>query len=161
MSMPAETPAAPPRSLKSAVIEPLTSYFKRPDAIVCALFLIFYKFGDNLASSMWIPFMVDKGITRVEIGLLNKPLGTISVLAGVALGGAAIPRIGLGRALWIFGVVQALSSGFYGVSALADGARLASRHLRSRPKPAGGRARQAARRPTHRAGSSPRKRRVR
>ncbi|MBK7864027.1 MAG: MFS transporter [Archangiaceae bacterium] len=122
---PAEKPAVAPRSLMSAVVEPLTSYFSRPGAIVVALFLIFYKFGDNLSSSMWIPFMVDKGITRVEIGLLNKTLGTVSVLAGVAIGGAAVPKIGLGRALWIFGVVQGLSSAFYGVAALADGARWA------------------------------------
>lgn len=122
---PAEKPAAAPRSLGSAVVDPLVSYFKRPNAIVVALFLIFYKFGDNLASSMWIPFMVDKGITRVEIGLLNKTIGTVAVLVGVGIGGAAVPKIGLGRALWIFGVVQGLSSAFYGLASLVDGARWA------------------------------------
>jgi PAT family beta-lactamase induction signal transducer AmpG len=122
---PAERPSSPPRTLASAVVDPLISYFKRPDAITAALFLIFYKLGDNLSSSMWIPFMVDKGITRVEIGLLNKTLGTAAVLLGVTLGGAAVPKVGLGRALWIFGLVQAVSSALYGVAALTDGARWA------------------------------------
>lgn len=122
---PAKKPAAPPRSLRSAVVDPLVSFFKRPGAIWVALFLVFYKFGDNLSSSMWIPFMVDKGITNVEIGALNKTLGTLSVFAGVAIGGAAVPKLGLGRALWIFGFVQALSSAFYGVAALTGGERWA------------------------------------
>src|SRR5207249_3813617 len=120
-----ERPAAPPRSLGSAVVEPLTSYFRRPDAVVVALFLVFYKFGDNLSSSMWIPYLVDAGITRVEIGLLNKTLGTAAVILGVTLGGALVPKLGLGRSLWIFGAVQAASSGLYGLASLVHGARWA------------------------------------
>jgi MFS transporter, PAT family, beta-lactamase induction signal transducer AmpG len=122
---PAEVPAAAPRSLGKAVVEPFTSYFKRPGAVLVALFLVFYKFGDNLSASMWVPFMIDHGITRAELGLLTKTLGVASAIAGVTLGGALIPRLGLGRALWLFGLAQGLSSALYGLAALVNGARWA------------------------------------
>lgn len=120
---PAERPAEAPRSLAKAVIEPLSSFFRRPGALWLAAFLFFYKFGDNLSSSMWIPFLVDHGITRAEIGILSKTLGSAAVIAGATAGGALIPRLGLGRALWIFGVVQGLSSGFYALASYFDGER--------------------------------------
>ncbi|MBL8956672.1 MAG: MFS transporter, partial [Myxococcaceae bacterium] len=120
---PAERPADPPRSLGKAVVEPLANFFGRPGALWLAAFLFFYKFGDNLSSSMWIPFLVDKGITRAEIGILSKTLGSAAVVIGATAGGALIPRLGLGRSLWIFGVVQGLSSGFYALASYAGGAR--------------------------------------
>ncbi len=120
---PAERPAEAPRSLGKAVIEPLSNFFSRPGAVWLAFFLFFYKFGDNLSSSMWIPFLVDHGITRAEIGILSKTLGSAAVVIGATAGGALIPKLGLGRSLWIFGVVQGLSSGFYALASAFDGAR--------------------------------------
>jgi len=113
-----ETPAPPPRSLRSAVWEPLAGYFRRPDAWPLAAFLVLYKFGDNLALSMVNPFLKDLCFGNAEIGLAVKSIGTVAVIAGAAGGGLLTARLGLGRALWIFGILQAAGSALYGVVAL-------------------------------------------
>ena len=112
-----EQPAAPPRSLASAVWQPLASYFRRPDAVVLALFLILYKFGDNLGLSMVNPFLKDLCFSNAEIGLAAKTIGTTSTIAGAGLGAVAMTRMGLGRALWVFGVAQAGGIVLYSLAA--------------------------------------------
>ena len=61
-----DRPAEPPRSLGRAVVEPLRSYFARPDAIGIALFLVFYKFGDNMGGTMVNPFLKDLCFSNAE-----------------------------------------------------------------------------------------------
>jgi MFS transporter, PAT family, beta-lactamase induction signal transducer AmpG len=102
-----DQPAAPPRSLASAVWEPLVTYFRRRNAVVVALFLVFYKFGDNLGLSMVNPFLKDLCYSNAEIGLSVKTIGTIATIGGAGLGAALMTRMGLGRALWAFGLAQA------------------------------------------------------
>ena len=112
-----ERPAAPPRSLLSAVWEPLVTWFRRPDALVVALFLVLYKFGDNLGLSMVNPFLKDLCFSNAEIGLAVKTIGTVAVILGSGLGAALMTRMGLGRALWIFGLAQAAGSLLYALVA--------------------------------------------
>jgi MFS transporter, PAT family, beta-lactamase induction signal transducer AmpG len=113
-----EAPAAPPRSLRSAVWEPLAGYFRRPGAWTVAAFLALYKFGDNLALSMVNPFLKDLCFSNAEIGLAVKSIGTAATIAGAAGGGLLTARLGLGRALWAFGFAQAAGSALYGAVAL-------------------------------------------
>jgi len=113
-----ESPSPPPRSLRSAVWEPLASYFRRPDAWPLAAFLALYKFGDNLALSMVNPFLKDLCFSNAEIGLAVKSIGTAAVIAGAAGGGLLTARLGLGRALWVFGALQAGGSALYGAVVL-------------------------------------------
>ena len=109
-------PAAP-ASLAVAVFEPLRSYFARPRALTVALFLVFYKFGDNLGLSMVNPFLKDLCFSNAEIGLAVKTIGTVSVIAGAGAGAALMTRMGLGRALWVFGLAQAAGSLLYAAAA--------------------------------------------
>ena len=122
---PPEQPAIAPRTLGSAVVEPLVSYFKRPEALWFAAFLVLYKFGDNLSASVWIQFLVDHQIPRVEIGLLNKTLGMAMAVGGAVLGGWLTTRLGLGRALWMFGAIQGASSALFGLASVVGAARWA------------------------------------
>ncbi|HET6922905.1 MAG TPA: MFS transporter [Anaeromyxobacteraceae bacterium] len=112
-----EHPAAPPRSLASAVWEPLAGYFRRPDAAAIAAFLVLYKFGDNLGLSMVNPFLKDLCFSNAEIGLAAKTIGTFSTVAGAGMGAALMTRMGLGRALWVFGLAQAASMLLYTLAA--------------------------------------------
>jgi PAT family beta-lactamase induction signal transducer AmpG len=112
-----EQPAAPPRSLGSAVWEPFQSYFRRRDAVAIALFLVLYKFGDNLGLSMVNPFLKDLCFSNAEIGLAVKTIGTFSTVAGAGMGAALMTRMGLGRALWLFGLAQAASMLLYSLAA--------------------------------------------
>ncbi len=112
-----ERPAAPPRSLLSAVWEPLATWFRRPDALALAAFLVLYKFGDNLGLSMVNPFLKDLCFSNAEIGLAVKSIGTAAIIAGSGLGAALMTRMGLGRALWVFGVAQAAGNLLYALVA--------------------------------------------
>jgi PAT family beta-lactamase induction signal transducer AmpG len=114
---PPARPAPPPRSLGAAVWEPLSSYFTRENAILAGLFLVFYKFGDNIAGSMINALVKDLCFTNKEIGLIQKTIGTIATIAGAGVGAALMTRMGLGRALWIFGILQAAGNLLYAVAA--------------------------------------------
>ena len=114
-----DRPSEPPRSLAKAVVDPLRSYFARPDAIGIALFLIFYKFGDNMGGTMVNPFLKDLCFSNAEAGAALKTIGTVATISGSLLGGLLLSRIGLGRALWGFGVLQAAANVVYSVAALS------------------------------------------
>ena len=112
-----ERPAAPPRTLAAAVWEPLLAYFRRPNAAVLALFLVFYKFGDNLGGTMVNPFLKDLCFRNVEIGLVLKTVGTAATIGGAGVGAALMTRLGLGRSLWVFGILQASGNALYALAA--------------------------------------------
>jgi len=109
--------AAAPRTFQEAVVEPFRNFFGRPRSLVVALFLVFYKFGDNLGGSMVNPFLKDLCFTNAEIGLMVKTIGTAATIAGAGAGAALMTRLGIGRALWVFGVAQAAGNLLYGVAA--------------------------------------------
>jgi len=117
-------PAPAPRSLLSAVVEPIRTYFQRENAIAIALFMVFYKFGDSLGGTMVNPFFKDLCFSNAEAGAALKTIGTVATIGGAALGAIAMTRIGLGRALWIFGVLQAVANLLYGVAASSRGVPL-------------------------------------
>ena len=119
-----ERPAAPPRSLASAVVEPFRTFFRRPDAIAIALFLFFYKFGDNMGGTMVNPFLKDLCFSNAEAGAAIKTIGIFATIGGSLLGGALVVRLGLGRALWIYGALQAGANLLYSGAAVARHAPL-------------------------------------
>lgn len=110
----------PPRSLREATVGPLRSLFeggKWRDALVLFGFLFLYKLGDNLATTLATPFYLDLGFTLTEIGTLVKAVALSSMVCGSLIGGLLMARIGINRALWIFGGIQMVSIlGFAGLS---------------------------------------------
>jgi PAT family beta-lactamase induction signal transducer AmpG len=112
-----ERPTAPPRTLGSAIVDPILHYFRRPDAIAVALFLVFYKFGDNMGGTMVNYFLKDLCFSNTEAGAAIKVIGTFASIGGSLLGAAVMMRIGLGRALWTFGLLQAGANLLYSVAA--------------------------------------------
>ena len=105
-----EVEEVPPESLKAAVIEPLLEYFNRRDAFWMLAFILFYKVGDTMASAMTIPFYLDVGFSKTEIGAVVKLFGFWATIAGSLIGGVTMIRMGINRALWVFGFLQALST---------------------------------------------------
>ena len=105
--------------IASAVIGPFREFMQRPGWLAILVFVVLYKFGDALAGVMANPFYVAMGFTRLEVANISKIFGVIATLAGVAGGGLLVHRVGLGRALIVCGVLQALSNLMYVVQALA------------------------------------------
>lgn len=107
-----------PKSLKEAVIEPFREYFSRQGALWILAFILFYKIGDTMASAMTIPFYMDIGFSKTEIGTVVKLFGFWATISGALAGGIFILRYGINRSLWIFGFLQAISTA--GFSLLAN-----------------------------------------
>lgn len=101
---------APPPGLRDAVVLPFQHFLAArgwSGAAAFLLFLVLFKLGDAFATSMVTPFYLGLGFTPTEIGTVAKVVGLWSTVAGATLGGALMTRIGIHRALWVFGAVQA------------------------------------------------------
>jgi MFS transporter, PAT family, beta-lactamase induction signal transducer AmpG len=107
-----EASAVPPRSLRRAVLDPLIDLFRRSGALPILGFLVLYKFGENLATALIRPFLIQKCYSPEDVGVGTATIGLIALIVGAFLGGVATDRIGLTRSLWLFGVIQ--SVGFLG-----------------------------------------------
>jgi len=97
-----------PKTLKAAVIEPFEEFRSRglKPALLILAFIFFYKLGDSMATALATPFYLDMGFSKTEIGLIAKNAGLWPSVIGGLLGGVWMVRLGINRALWIFGVVQ-------------------------------------------------------
>ena len=93
----------------------LNSYFAQRGAAAFLAFIVLYKLGDAFAGSLMTPFLLQAmQFSTAEIGVVNKVIGLWLTIAGALLGGALMLRLGLWRALLLFGVLQMLSNlGFW------------------------------------------------
>jgi len=112
-----EITAGTPRTMKEAVVNPLVDYFSRENAIWILIFILLYKIGDTMASAITTPFYLEIGFTKTDIGAVVKFFGTGATLAGAFLGGIILLKLGINRSLWIFGVLQALSTAGFAILA--------------------------------------------
>jgi MFS transporter, PAT family, beta-lactamase induction signal transducer AmpG len=107
-----EAAVLPPRSLRRAVLDPLIELFRRSGALPILGFLVLYKFGENLATALTRPFLIQKCYSPEDVGVGTATIGLVALIVGAFLGGLATDRIGLTRSLWLFGAIQ--SVGFLG-----------------------------------------------
>jgi MFS transporter, PAT family, beta-lactamase induction signal transducer AmpG len=108
--------------LGRAVAAPFFDLFARNGAVLLVAigaFIVLYKFGDALAGSMSNPLYVALGFTKIEVATISKVYGVAATLAGVALGGIVVARLGVFRALLICGGLQALSNLMYALQVWA------------------------------------------
>jgi MFS transporter, PAT family, beta-lactamase induction signal transducer AmpG len=102
--------------LGRAILAPFADLVQRNGAaglILILLFTVLYKFGEAIAGTMSNPLYVLLGFTKVEIATIAKIYGVGATLAGVALGGVLVLRLGVLRALLASGVLQMLSNLMY------------------------------------------------
>ncbi|HEY0635066.1 MAG TPA: MFS transporter, partial [Gammaproteobacteria bacterium] len=92
---------------------------QRPGIVPVILFILLFKLGDAAMGFMVKPFWVDAGFSATQIGLVSVQLSLALSIAGGIAGGWFTDRIGIFRALWILGLLQALSNlGYAGVATL-------------------------------------------
>jgi len=103
-----------PKTLERAVVEPLRDFFGRNNAWLILLLIVLYKLGDAFAMSLTTTFLIrGVGFDAGEVGVVNKTLGLIATIIGALFGGVLMQRLSLFRALFIFGVLQAISNAGY------------------------------------------------
>jgi len=98
-----------PRTLRAAVVEPFHEFINRnglKTALFILAFIFLYKLGDSMATALATPFYLDMGFSKTEIGLIAKNAGLWPSVIGGLLGGVWMFKLGINRALWVFGAVQ-------------------------------------------------------
>lgn len=95
----------------------LMEMLSRPDMPAVLLFILTYKLAETALGFMVKPFWVDAGFSAAEIGLVSVNIGIALSIAGGLFGGWATDRLGLFRALWLLGLVQALPNLVYWAAA--------------------------------------------
>lgn len=100
-----------PKTLRAAVVEPFQEFLGRgvKPALLILAFIFFYKLGDSMATALATPFYLDMGFSKTEIALIAKNAGLWPSVIGGLLGGVWMIKLGINRALWIFGAVQMLA----------------------------------------------------
>ena len=101
-----------PKTLKAAVVEPFNEFIGRngmQTALLILAFIFLYKLGDSMATALATPFYLDMGFSKTEIGLIAKNAGLWPSVIGGLLGGVWMFKLGINRALWVFGFVQMIA----------------------------------------------------
>lgn len=80
-----------------------------------------YKFGDSMVASLIGPFMRDSGLSKELIALMKGTVGSVTALAGAAIGGWFAFRAGRRAALLVCGLMQTASLAFYVAAAFGIG----------------------------------------
>jgi MFS transporter, PAT family, beta-lactamase induction signal transducer AmpG len=122
-----------PKSLRDAVVEPFHEFITRhgwQSALLILTFLFFYKLGDSMCTALATPFYMDMGFSKTQIGLIAKNAGLWPAVIGGLLGGLWMVKIGINRALWLFGVVQVVSIfGFFWLASMGFHAEITTVEL--------------------------------
>jgi PAT family beta-lactamase induction signal transducer AmpG len=101
--------AGSPRTLREACVLPFREFIGRAGwrgALLVLGFLFLYKIGDSLATALSTPFYLDMGYTKTDIGLIAKHAGLWPAVIGGLIGGLWMVKVGINKALWMFGAVQ-------------------------------------------------------
>ncbi|MAH73270.1 MAG: AmpG family muropeptide MFS transporter [Cellvibrionales bacterium TMED49] len=114
-----------PENLRRAITEPFQDFFNRHPlrtAVLILAFMLFYKLGDSMATALATPFYIDLGFTNTEIGLVAKHAALWPMIFGGIAGGIIMIKIGINRALWLFGFIQIISIlGFAVLARIGEG----------------------------------------
>jgi len=102
----------PPKNMREAVVLPFREFIARGgwgNALAILGFIFLYKLGDSMATALATKFYIDLGFSMTQIGAVAKTTGFWASIAGGIIGGVWMVKLGINRALWIFGVVQAVA----------------------------------------------------
>ena len=104
-----------------AVKTPLAEFLSRRGAALIIAFIILFRLGEALAGVMLPPYYTSLGFNRAAIAIANGPFALAATLAGAALGGWLVARLGVGRALLITALFQTAALAMYPALGLFPG----------------------------------------
>lgn len=100
-----------PRTLSEAIIDPFKQFLTRKSALILLLLILLYKLGDAFALTLMSTFLIrGVGFSLATVGSVVKIYSVAAAIFGAFLGGFLLPRFTLFRALFLFGLLQALSN---------------------------------------------------
>jgi PAT family beta-lactamase induction signal transducer AmpG len=103
---------APPKNMQEAIVLPFREFIARDgwrQALIIVAFVLLYKIGDSMATALATKFYLDIGFSTTQIGLAANATGLWASLAGGVVGGVWMIKLGINRALWVFGALQAVA----------------------------------------------------
>lgn len=111
LSLEPEEVAETPKTVTSAIVDPLREFLARRAALSLLLLIVLYKLGDAFAGTLTTAFLIrGLGFSVSEVGVINKGLGLIALLLGALLGGALMVRLRMYQSLLWFGLLQAITN---------------------------------------------------
>jgi len=99
--------------IKHAVIDPFSNFITRRGWYLILLFIVLYKFGDAFSSVMSGVLYIELGYSKNEIASVGKIFGFAAIIAGAITGGSVISRMGIYKSLFIFGILQMVSTAVF------------------------------------------------
>jgi MFS transporter, PAT family, beta-lactamase induction signal transducer AmpG len=102
---------------QTTVIGPFREFFQRRGAVLILAFVLVYKLGDAMGQGMLNPMIVELGFTDTEFVAINKVVGLWGLLIGTALGAPFLAWLGMGRALFVSGLLMMFSNATFAVLA--------------------------------------------
>ena len=100
-------------------VEALVSYFRQPGIGAILAFILLYRFGESMLTTMSSPFLLAPesegglALSTERVGLLLGTVGVVALIGGGILGGVVIARRGLRRSLWPMVVAMHAPNLFY------------------------------------------------
>ncbi len=94
----------------SAVLEPLTEFFRRRGAWLVLLFVLLHKIGDTLANLTLRLLLDDLNFSNSEIATYDVGFGFVAYLLGIFAGGILYARMGMKRSVLLSLVLMAVSN---------------------------------------------------
>ena len=104
----------------ATLIGPLASFFRRNGmAIALAVlgFIFLFKIGEAFLGRMSIIFYKEIGFSKTDIALYSKGIGWVTTVFFTLLGGLFAVRVGLVRAMFLAGILMALTNLMFSVLA--------------------------------------------
>ena len=104
-------------NFKSACLAPIRDLLTRPHLFSLLMFIFFYKIGESFTTStsgVMMPFLIQGlGFSLDTIAYVNKIIGVGSIIFGGVVAGILLMRWSLYRALFVFGLFQALTNALF------------------------------------------------
>jgi len=102
------------------LINPLLSFFKKNTlSVACAIlgFIFLFKIGEAFLGRMSLVFYKEIGFSKTDIALYSKGIGWLTTVTFTLLGGLFAVRLGLIKAMFLSGILMALTNLMFSVLA--------------------------------------------
>lgn len=93
-----------------SVVKPFSEFLTRENAFLILFMILFLKLGDAMADLMMTPFQKEMGFSNIEIADYSKFVGTVALMAGLAIGPFLYMGLGRYKALFISAILMMLTN---------------------------------------------------